>query len=191
MGSTFQERIAMGKHKIKRVDRRHAKKAALKLLQSPRFFNEFLKAMNHAGLVGEKQNALVLLIVVVSRILARPLNAFVKGPSSGGKNWLVTRILSSVPKSGVAEITSASDKAWNYSGSDFRHRVVYVQEQNEAAGTIHPMRLLISEGKLTRIVTSFEGGKRVTKSYVVRGPVAAISTTTKNRLEIDNETRHV
>src|SRR5207244_4142240 len=90
-----------------------------------------------------------------------------------------------------AEITSASDKAWHYSRSDFRHRVVYVQERNEAAGTIDPIRLLISEGKLIRIVPRYANGKLVTKKHVARGPVAAISTTTKNRLAIDDETRHI
>ena len=178
-------------HRLTRAERHRAERDARKLLQSTRFFNEFLRAIKRAGLIGEEQNALVLLIVVVSRILPRPLNAFVKGPSSGGKNWLVTRILRLTPESAVAEITSASEKAWNYSGSDFRHRVVYVQEQNEAAGTIDPIRVFISEGKLIRIVTSFEKGKRVTKRYVARGPVAAISTTTRNRLKIDDENRHV
>jgi len=181
----------MGKRKVTRAERDRAEKKALKLLQSPQFFNEFLRAVKKAGLVGEEQNALVLLIVVVSRILPRPLNALVKGRSSGGKNWVVTRILSLTPRSAVAEITSASDKAWSYSGSDFRHRVVYVQEQNDASGTIESIRLLISEGKITRMVVTFEGGKRVTKKQVARGPVAAISTTTKNRLQIDDETRHV
>ena len=67
----------MGKHKITRAEQRRAEKEALKLLQSPYFFNEFLQAVQKAGLVGEEQNAVVLLIVVVSRILERPLNAFV------------------------------------------------------------------------------------------------------------------
>jgi hypothetical protein len=124
-------------------------------------------------------------------LFAHWCNVFVRGHSSAGKNWLVTRILRLMPKGAVAEITSASDKAWNYARSDFRHRVVYVQEQNEAAGTIDPIRLLISEGKLVRIVAKYENGKLVTKKYVARGPVAAISTTTKNRLQIDDETRHI
>lgn len=181
----------MGKHKVTRAELRRAKKAARKLLQSPHFFNKFLLAMKKAGLVGEELNALVLLIVVASRILPRPLNVFVKGRSSAGKNWEVSRILRLMPKSAVAEITSASDRAWNYSGSDFRHRVVYVQEQNEAAGTIDPIRLLISEGKLIRIAPGYADGRRVTKKHVAYGPVAAISTTTKNRLKIDDETRHI
>jgi hypothetical protein len=108
--------------------RRRAEKRARKLLQSRRFFNEFLLAVRKEGLVGEEQNALTLFIVAVSRILARPLNAFVKGRSSAGKNYLVTRILLLMPKSEVVEISSASDKAWNYSRSDLRHRVVYLQE---------------------------------------------------------------
>jgi hypothetical protein len=181
----------MDKHKMTRAELKVAQKKARRLLRSRHFFNKFLVAIRKAGLVGEELNALVLFIVVVSRLLSRPLNAFVKGHSSGGKNWLVTRVLRLTPKSAVAEITSASDKAWNYSGSDFRHRVVYVQEQNEAAGTIDPIRLFISEGKVIRMVAGFENGRRVTKKYVARGPVAAISTTTKNRLKIDDETRHI
>ncbi len=181
----------MSTHKMKRVERKRAEKEARKLLQSPYFFTEFLRAMKIAGLVGEELNALVLLIVVVSRILPRPLNAFVKGHSSAGKNWLVTRVLRLMPQSAVAEVTSTSDQAWNYSHSDLRHRVVYVQEQNEAAGTIDPIRLLISENKLIRRVTVFQNGKRVTKEQVAYGPVAAISTSTRNRLKIDDETRHI
>ena len=135
----------MGKHKVTRNEQRRAEKEALKLLQSEHFLNKFLRAMKRAGLVGEEQNALVILIVVVSRILNRPLNLFVRGRSSGGKIYLVTRVLRLLPRSAVVEITSASDKAWNYSGSAFRHRALYVQEHNEAAGTIDPIRLLISE----------------------------------------------
>jgi hypothetical protein len=69
--------------------------------------------------------------------------------------------------------------------------VIYVQEQNEAAGAIDPIRQIISEGKLIRIIPKYKGGKLVTKEYVARGPVAAISTTTRNRLKIDDETRHI
>jgi hypothetical protein len=181
----------MGKHRVTRVERKREKKDARKRLRSPRFFNELLLAIKKVGLVGEESSALVLYIVVTSRLLRRPLNAFVKGRSSSGKNWLVRCILSLLSHSAVAEITSASDKAWNYSGADFCHKVVYLQERNDAAGTVHPVRLLISEGKLVRIVPRWSHGKIVTKRYVARGPVASISTTTKNRLEIDDETRHI
>jgi len=130
----------------------------------------------------------VLLIVVISRLLVRPLSAFVKGRSAAGKNWLARLILGLMPVDQVHEISSASKRAWNYSNDDFRHRVIYVQE---ASGATDPMRLLISEGKLIRIVTTWVNGKLVTEKFVTRGPVAAVSTTTRSGLEIDDETRHV
>ena len=130
----------------------------------------------------------MLLIVVISRLLVRPLSAFVKGRSAAGKNWLARLILGLMPVDQVHEISSASKRAWNYSNDDFRHRVIYVQE---ASGATDPMRLLISEGKLIRIVTTWVNGKLVTEKFVTRGPVAAVSTTTRSGLEIDDETRHV
>jgi hypothetical protein len=192
VGTERQKQLEAMKNENKRKERTDAAIAeARRLLASPRFFNEFLSAVEKEGLVGEQNNALALLIVAVSRLLSRPLNALVKGASASGKNWLVKRVLRLLPKDCAPEISNASDKAWNYSGDDFRHRVIYLQERNQAAGAIHPIRLFISEGKLIRRVTRWVGGELVTKTYVARGPVASISTTTRRELEIDDETRHL
>jgi hypothetical protein len=81
-------------HKRDRNKRKkREQRAALKILNSRRFFNEFLAAMEKEGLVGEEQNALVLLIVIVSRLLPHPLHVFIKGRSSAGKNFLVRLLL--------------------------------------------------------------------------------------------------
>jgi hypothetical protein len=178
----------MSKSKVKQEEIFPAYTKARKLLESPEFFTEFLAVMKRAGLIGEARNALVLLVVAISRLLVHPLSAFVKGKSASGKNWLTTRVLGLMPPDQVHEISSASKRAWNYSNNDFRNRVIYMQEASEATD---PMRLLISEGQLIRIVTTWVKGKLVTQKYVTRGPVAAISTTTKSGLEIDDETRHV
>jgi hypothetical protein len=164
---------------------------AKELLASPYFFRKFLSAMEKAGLVGEQTNALVLLIVTVSRLLLRPLNAFVKGLSSAGKNWLVTRVLLLYPRGRVREISNASEQAWSYANDYFRNRIIYLQERSQAGGAVDPLRLMISERKIIRIVTKWENGQRITKKYVARGPVAAISTTTRHTLTIDDENRHV
>jgi hypothetical protein len=55
--------------------------AAEHLLASPSFFTQCLDAMRRMGLVGEKKNALALYVVGTSRLLPRPINVFVKGPS--------------------------------------------------------------------------------------------------------------
>lgn len=164
---------------------------AKKLLRSPELLPLYLDAVARVGLVGEERNALVVLITGVSRILDKPLNLIVKGRSSSGKNHLVNCCLRLFPDDAVRELTSSSAAAWNYAAGDFEHRIVYLQERNEASGAVHPARLLISEGKLVRIVTGFKNGERILKRYETRGPIASISTTTKNQLEIDDETRHI
>jgi hypothetical protein len=165
--------------------------SAVDLLRSPQFFRKFLSTVRRLGLVGEERNASALYVVAVSALLNRPLNAIVKGSSSAGKNLLVSRVLKLIPLSGIVEITSSSATAWNYSADSFSHKVVYLQERNDASGAVHPVRLLISEGRLVRIVTEFENGIRVPKTFIAEGPICSISTTTRNRIEVDDETRHL
>jgi hypothetical protein len=38
---------------------------------------------------------------------------------------------------------------WNHAG-EFCHRVVYLEEQNDASGAVHPARLLIRESRLRK-----------------------------------------
>jgi hypothetical protein len=111
----------------------------------------------------------------------------IKSPPSSLKGWQQIAEFLGLPTDAVREITSTSQTAWNYAKDDFKNRVVYLQEQNEAAGNIHPVRLLISEQKLTRQVTV----GREKQEFVAEGPIASISTTTRNLLEIDDETRHL
>ena len=97
------------------------KRAARKRLRSKYFFNRILRALEKSGLVGEAQTALVLYVVATSSVFDRPLNLFVKGHSAAGKNWLTTLVLDLFPEDFVLEVTSASEQAWSYFGSELRH----------------------------------------------------------------------
>ena len=190
MTKAKQRRVALEKNRLA-LEKEELTTRALELLRNPDFFQQYYNALQRLGLVGEERNASVLLIAQVSRLLDKPLNIMVKGQSSSGKNYTVNRTLRLVPEDAVRELTSSSAKAWNYAGDDFRHKIIYLQERNEASGAMHPARQLISEGHLIRIVSVIEGGVRTTKRYVAEGPIASISTTTKNQLEIDDETRQL
>lgn len=183
----------MSKGKAKRIqaEQNACTARALDVLSSPHLFPRYLDLIQKSGLVGEKRNAAILTIVAISRLLESPLSVLIKGASSSGKNFLAKRSLSPLPRDAVRELTSSTTAAWSYSEDDFRHRVVLLQERNEASGAVHPVRLLISEGKLIRTISAYENGIRKSKSFLARGPVAAISTTTQNQLEIDDESRHL
>jgi hypothetical protein len=167
--------------------------ASERLLMSPTFFTDCLGTLGRMGLVGEQKNALALYLVGTSRLLPLPMNVLAKGHSSTGKNYLVSRVLGLFPEDSYVEITSASETSWNYSADSFTNKIVYVQEQNQASGSVHPVRLLISEGKLVRLVAVRKKGSEhnTMERFEAKGPIAALSTTTQDRLEIDDETRHI
>jgi hypothetical protein len=164
---------------------------ALRLLGSEDLLCRFLDVTERSGLVGEERNAMAVMVTGVSRLLDLPLNLLVKGSSSSGKNYTVDRSLRTLPGDAVRTLTSSSEHAWNYAENYFQHSVVYVKERNAASGAVYPARLLISEGKLERIVSVRQGNRWVQQKFVAKGPIACISTTTKNQLEIDEETRHI
>ena len=165
---------------------------ALTLLKDPDFFGQVRGAVERGGLVGEAQNGLAIYVIAISSLLEQPMNAIVKGPSSTGKNLLVSRVLRLMPETAIREITSSSRMAWNYSGDDFRNRIVYLKERtDDAAGAVASIRLFISESELRRTVTVRKNGQLTTQTFVAKGPIAAISTTTRDRIQIDDETRHV
>ncbi len=164
---------------------------ALALLRSAYFFCRFLIDIRRSGLVGEERNALVVFVAATSRLLPEPIPLFVKGPSSIGKNFLTDAVLKFFPTGEVRKLTASTARSWNYQRENLSHKIVYLKERNEESGPVHPLRLLISEKELIYFVTVREGNQSVVKKVVTKGPIAAISTTTKDRVEVDDETRHL
>ena len=167
------------------------RRAALTLLRSALFFVHLLRDLARAGLVGEQRNALVIYVVASSRLLPEPMALFVKGPSGIGKNYTVDRVLDFIPAGGVYKFTSSSERSWNYQKANLAHKLVYLKELNQRSGPVHPLRLLLSERELTYSVTVREGKQNVVRDVITKGPVAAISTSTSDRVEVDDETRHL
>ena len=113
-----------------------------------------------------------------------------KGHSSTGKNTLVDRVWV-IPADSSIEIMSASETAWQYSADSFTNKSSMSQNKSsEWFGD--PVRPLISEGKL---VDSLPCGKREAGTPRRRSsrPEGLLPhcLTTKDRLEIDDETRHI
>jgi hypothetical protein len=163
---------------------------ALELLSSPNFFPELLDAIQKDGVVGEERNALVIYIAATSRLFDKPLCLFVKGASSVGKNFLTDAVLKLFPESDMHLMTSSSLRSWNYM-PDLAHKIIYLKERNESAGPVHPLRLLISDRELVHYVPVKKHGKWALERRVTKGPVASISTTTQDRVEVDDENRNL
>ena len=166
-----------------------AEVGALRLLKSPDFLNQMVSAAHR----GSRQRGNKCACSLRRRSLspASEYSVFVKGASSAGKNFLTDTILSLFPQTTMENLTSASLRSWNYLGDQLQHKIVYVAERNQQAGQVHPIRLLISEKELIHWVTVKHDGHFVQEKHVTKGPIAAISTTTRDTVEVDDETRHI
>jgi hypothetical protein len=152
---------------------------------------EFKSTLPKVGLVGEEKAAALLYLVDTSRLLRRPTSAAVKGPSAGGKSYMVETVLRFFPEEAYYALTGMSEKALAYSSEPLvhRHLVLY-----EAAGlgdefADYILRSLLSEGRL-RYETVQKTAVGLEAVLVEReGPTGLILTTTAINLHAENETR--
>jgi hypothetical protein len=161
------------------------------LVLEPDILARFGAELGRAGLVGEDNNAKVLFLALTTRLFQRPVSVAVKGPSSGGKSYIVEVVLRFFPTTAYWSRTAMSERALAYSDEDFRHRHLVIFE---AAGMTsdfgsYLIRSLLSEG---RIDYEFpEKTKDGMRPRVIRkeGPTGLVVTTTAPRLHPENETR--
>jgi hypothetical protein len=143
-----------------------------------------------AGLVGEKKNAQIVLLVAISAKLKRPLNLSVGGSSSAGKNHLTGTVARFIPDEDKTLLTGMSPKALMHAGEDeFQHKVVFIAEYEGASGADYAIRTMQSEQVIEwQFAESSNQGIQAKKKRV-KGPASFIQATTRTTLHPENETR--
>jgi hypothetical protein len=147
--------------------------------------------LRERGVVGEERNAKLLFLALITRFLPRPVSVAVKGPSSGGKSFLVEQVLQFFPPEALYCLTAMSERALAYSEADLRNRFLVIYEAAGLAGEFasYLIRSLLSEGRLIyEVVEKTSQGlrpRRIEKD----GPTGLLVTTTAVRLHPENETR--
>jgi hypothetical protein len=161
------------------------------LAQRENITADFAATLHARGVAGESNQIRFLYLAVMSRRLARPVNVAVKGPSSGGKSYLVEQVLEAFPESSYYALSSMSEKALIYLDEDMRHRFLVIYEASGMAGDMQTylIRTLLSEGMI-RYQTA-EATKDGVKPRLLEmeGPTGLIVTTTQTRMHAENETR--
>jgi Winged helix-turn-helix DNA-binding len=144
-------------------------------------------------IVGEEKNAKLLYLVATSRLFDdKTMHVAIKGPSSGGRSEIRKRVLEFFPPEDVISFTALSDKALLYLPDDFRHKILSMGEAitgKEVEFQDYLLRELMSECKLRYPVVMKINGELVTRVIEKNGPVVFMVTTTRNKLNPENETR--
>ena len=120
------------------------------LAKSEDILRAFEVALQRVGVVGEVRLAKLLYLAVTSRLLDRPVSVAVKGPSSGGKSFIVEFVLRFFPPEAFHALTAMSERALAYSTEPLRHRHLVIYEAAGMAGDFatYLIRSLLSEGRL-------------------------------------------
>ena len=161
------------------------------LASHPDIGAEFAAAVERAGLVNEDKNAQLLLLALTSRVLPRPVSVVVKGPSSGGKSYLVETVLGFVPDSAYEDYTAMSERFLLYDDTDIRNKFIVFYEVDGIHGDMaeYGIRSLLSEGRLRYGSVQRGEGGFATVQHDREGPTGLIMTTTRASLHAENETR--
>jgi hypothetical protein len=169
------------------------KPLAAPLASSPDILGEVVKVMRALGVAGQEREVKLIYLALTTRTQNRPVNVAVKGPSSGGKSFLVESTLSLFPDNAYYALSAMSEKALAYSQEPLSHRFLIIYE---AAGlgsefSQYLMRSLLSEGRVR-----YETVEKTTQGPKARliereGPTGFITTTTRVGFHPENETRLV
>ena len=159
--------------------------------RSPRILDAFAQDLRQTGFAGDLHSAQLLYLSLVSRLLDRPVSVALKGPSAGGKSYLLKSVLAYFPPDAYHEVSCLTSKALAYLAEPLAHRMLIVAEAEGAQGrgVEYQLRTLLSEGQLINEAPVNRDGRWVTERFVVMGPTGLIITTTRLRLHPENETR--
>jgi hypothetical protein len=170
---------------------REAWAACEDLALAPNILDLFEATLKRGGVAGEDRVAKILYLALTSRLLMRIVSVAVKGPSSGGKSYLVEQVLRFFPESAYYALTAMSDRTLAYSEEPIKHRFLVLFEAAGMSGDFatYLIRSLLSEGRL-RYETVEKTSEGLKPRLIEReGPTGLIVTTTAVKLHPENETR--
>src|SRR5829696_5102017 len=161
------------------------------LALTPRILERFVIDLRRCGVAGEDKVAMILFLALVSRLLERIVSVAVKGPSSGGKSYLLEQVLRFFPESAYYALTAMSERTLAYSEEPINHRFLVLFEAAGMSGDFatYLIRSLLSEGRL-RYETVEKTPEGLKPRLIEReAPTGLVVTTTAVKLHPENETR--
>ncbi|HLW59119.1 MAG TPA: hypothetical protein VKV57_04240 [bacterium] len=162
------------------------------LLDDPELMDRIGYVLQARGLVGDLSGVKLLYLMLTSRFLSRPVNGYVEGPPSVGKNYCIDCTKSLFPDDAYYELTSSSDRAAVFSKETFANKMVIISEvtglsQDGVGASI--IRELAWRGQLRYEITEkTKSGTFETRLIIKPGPTGFITTTTDG-VEPQLETR--
>jgi len=171
------------------TEQRKAK--AISYLKSENLMERTGRDISSTGLVGEKNNSLLMYLVFTSRLRDQPLHVISLGSSGTGKTYLQEKISELIPEQDKLEITILSENAFYYfDRKELKNKLVLIEDMDGAEQVLYPLRELQTKRKISKTIPIKDSkGNLKTITLRVEGPICLAGTTTRERLYEDNANR--
>ena len=175
------------------------KTAAMDMLKSETLFERISADIAGIGVAGEENLALMLYVVMTSRLLDKPLSAIVQGASASGKSYIIETAARLMPSEAQLQAHDFSDQALYYlEHGSLVHKVVVSGERvhehrsrdGYAEDNTKAFREMVASGELRKAVT-IKGSDGKPKTAVIHqpGPIAYLESTTAANIHDEDSTR--
>jgi len=175
------------------------KEAALELLKNENLFEQISADIRDIGVAGEEDLALLLYVVMTSRLLDRPLSVIVQGASASGKSFIIETVAKLMPPEALIQAHDFSDQALYYlPNGSLKHKVVisgervqeYRSKDGYAEDNTKAFREMVGSGELRKAVAvKGPDGKLTTALIYQPGPISFIESTTATNIHDEDATR--
>jgi len=157
---------------------------AISILNNPKLIQRVSDDLEAVGVAGERDLALTVYFIGVSRLLRRPLAGIIRGSSSSGKSYTVEKVASLFPTECLVHATQMTPQSlFHMKPGSLVHRWVVAGERSrleddDRAEATRAMREILASGKLSKLMPMKTDNGIETVTIEQEGPIAFTETTT-------------
>ena len=184
------------RQRVKRAEKAIAEPAVSALANNPGLLKALYDRVAESVLLGEQDNAEILLLAAVALACGKPISAIIKGTSAVGKSEIIKAVTRALPPEMVVERQSMSSQSLVYMGENgqLKNKILVVYELGgfgaEGSEGLEQAKQLLSEGRISRqTVDRDESNRNTGRAIVTEGPTAMWTTTTKVKTDYELSTR--
>ncbi len=191
-----QQEAVEKRQREKRAEKAIADPKVSELANNPNLLKALYDRVAESGLLGERDNAEILLLAAVALACEKPISAIIKGTSAVGKSEIIKAVTRALPPEMVVERQSMSSQSLVYMGENgqLKNKILVVYELGgfgaEGSEGLEQAKQLLSEGRISRqTVDRDESNRNTGRAIVTEGPTAMWTTTTKVKTDYELSTR--
>jgi hypothetical protein len=151
--------------------------ASKKYLSHKHLIINLQKDLQHIGILGEEENALILFLAMASHKSDNPFSVLCLAKSGIGKSYLVQKLSECMPKNAFSFHTQISENALYYFDSNqIDEKVLFIEDLEWTNQMLMPLATLQTQGKLIKTrATKDKDGMLHSTTFEVAGKLCLIA----------------